>query len=209
MFTFERRLALATLLPGLGFGGLMFVREELGIHFTDNALLFIGALSIACLVISVLLWAHIAWIWLRKRGVKVEPIIMMFAGAALFLNGLVWALVTIAPSTVIAKETAAVLPAEPASPIIEPAEAADAKATVLKIWNKWLNSRDGVTDDELNRLVLPPDDWMNAELAKLTDPPVSYRVRKNGRSFDIVWPNASQKGAPTGTQSPPDTEPKK
>lgn len=77
---------------------------------------------------------------------------------------------------------------------------AEAQATVLGLWNTWLD-RDDLTAEEINGLVLPPDDWMNERLQKMTRP---YRVRANGAQFRIYWPQSGDTEKAISTTRPHD-----
>ena len=74
-------------------------------------------------------------------------------------------------------------PSASSPPSAKPAfDLGEARATVRGLWDLWLD-RDGLTSEELSRLVLPPDDWMNERLANMGRP---YRVKAQGAQFTIL-----------------------
>ncbi len=118
---------------------------------------------------------------------------LMIVSAVTFFSGLAWHFASDgrgeAKSTAarpVAAHTPDRSPTSSHVPQSSADDVAEAQATVRGLWSTWLD-RDGLTAEEINGLVLPPDDWMNDRLEKMTRP---YRVRANGAQFRIYWPQS-------------------
>lgn len=94
----EQKIAWAALIGTPMLGLLMWGLAQADFHWPP--ILVYGAIALggAGLLISVALWCHIGWVWIRSKGLQLGPAIVIAIGLALVAGGTVWGLLTWAPN---------------------------------------------------------------------------------------------------------------
>src|SRR5277367_5278338 len=90
----KRKVAWASLATSMLGGLLMWGLAQ--ISFQWPPLVTYGAVVVGTtgVLVSGAMWCHIAWVWLRTRGLPLGPAIVVAIGLSIVTGGVTWALVS-------------------------------------------------------------------------------------------------------------------